>query len=38
MGLPHKPARAMSFTTEQIEGFFDSARLARYGYATLGSQ
>jgi ArsR family transcriptional regulator len=28
----------LGFTAEQIEGFFGSARLARYGYATLGSQ
>jgi ArsR family transcriptional regulator len=28
----------LGFTPEQIEGFFGSARLARYGYATLGSQ
>jgi ubiquinone/menaquinone biosynthesis C-methylase UbiE len=28
----------LGFTPEQVEGFFDSARLARYGYATLGSQ
>jgi ubiquinone/menaquinone biosynthesis C-methylase UbiE len=28
----------LGFTPEQVEGFFGSARLARYGYATLGSQ
>jgi ArsR family transcriptional regulator len=28
----------LGFTAEQIEGFFGSARLARYGYTTLGSQ
>jgi ArsR family transcriptional regulator len=28
----------LGFTTDQVEGFFGSARLARYGYATLGSQ
>jgi ArsR family transcriptional regulator len=28
----------LGFTRDQVEGFFGSARLARYGYATLGSQ
>jgi ubiquinone/menaquinone biosynthesis C-methylase UbiE len=28
----------LGFTPEQAEGCFGSARLARYGYATLGSQ
>jgi ubiquinone/menaquinone biosynthesis C-methylase UbiE len=28
----------LGFTPDQIEGFFGSARLSRYGYATLGSQ
>jgi ArsR family transcriptional regulator len=28
----------LGFSAEQVEGFFGSARLARYGYATLGSQ
>jgi ubiquinone/menaquinone biosynthesis C-methylase UbiE len=28
----------LGFCPEQVEGFFGSARLARYGYATLGSQ
>jgi ArsR family transcriptional regulator len=28
----------LGFTPEQVEGFFGAARLARYGYATLGSQ
>jgi ArsR family transcriptional regulator len=28
----------LGFTLEQVRGFFDSARLTRYGYATLGSQ
>jgi ArsR family transcriptional regulator len=28
----------LGFTPEQVEGFFGSAGLARYGYATLGSQ
>jgi ArsR family transcriptional regulator len=28
----------LGFTPEKVEGFFGSARLARYGYATLGSQ
>jgi ArsR family transcriptional regulator len=28
----------LGFSPEQVEGFFGSARLARYGYATLGSQ
>jgi ubiquinone/menaquinone biosynthesis C-methylase UbiE len=28
----------LGFTPEQVEGFFGSGRLARYGYATLGSQ
>jgi ubiquinone/menaquinone biosynthesis C-methylase UbiE len=28
----------LGFTPEQVEGFFGFARLARYGYATLGSQ
>lgn len=28
----------LGFTAEQVAGFFGSARLARYGYATLGSQ
>jgi ubiquinone/menaquinone biosynthesis C-methylase UbiE len=28
----------LGFTRKQVEGFFGSARLARYGYATLGSQ
>ena len=28
----------LGFTPEQVEGFFGSARLVRYGYATLGSQ
>lgn len=28
----------LGFTPEQVEGCFGSARLARYGYATLGSQ
>jgi ArsR family transcriptional regulator len=28
----------LGFTPQQVEGFFGSARLARYGYATLGSQ
>jgi hypothetical protein len=28
----------LGFTPEQIEGFFGSARLARHGYATLGSR
>jgi ubiquinone/menaquinone biosynthesis C-methylase UbiE len=28
----------LGFTPEQVAGFFGCARLARYGYATLGSQ
>lgn len=28
----------LGFTEDQVEGFFGSARLANYGYATLGSQ
>ncbi len=28
----------LGFTPQQVEGFFGSARLLRYGYATLGSQ
>jgi ubiquinone/menaquinone biosynthesis C-methylase UbiE len=28
----------LDFTPDQVEGFFGSARLDRYGYATLGSQ
>jgi ubiquinone/menaquinone biosynthesis C-methylase UbiE len=28
----------LGFTPKQVEGFFGSARLTRYGYATLGSQ
>lgn len=28
----------LGFTADQVEGFFASARLVRYGYATLGSQ
>lgn len=28
----------LGFAPEQVEGFFGSAELARYGYATLGSQ
>lgn len=30
--------RWLGFTVDQVAGFFDSARLVRYGYATLGSQ
>jgi ubiquinone/menaquinone biosynthesis C-methylase UbiE len=28
----------LGFTADQVEGFFGSVRLTRYGYATLGSQ
>jgi ArsR family transcriptional regulator len=28
----------LGFTADQVEGFFGAARLARYGYAALGSQ
>ena len=28
----------LGFTPDQVEGFFGSARLSRYGYAPLGSQ
>ena len=28
----------LGFTAGQVEGFFASARLVRYGYGTLGSQ